>query len=59
MKKLQVNGIDMVVYKTKVKIFDPDSKVTDDHAILLLEYLHFEGFLNPNVPINCEIISND
>tara|TARA_B100000029_G_C16767512_1_gene664225 strand:- start:22 stop:201 length:180 start_codon:yes stop_codon:yes gene_type:complete len=59
MKKLKVTGIDIVVYKTKVKIFDPKDELSDDHAILLLEYLHNEGFLNPKVPINCEIISND
>tara|TARA_B100000424_G_C22753356_1_gene406908 strand:- start:220 stop:399 length:180 start_codon:yes stop_codon:yes gene_type:complete len=59
MRKLQVNGIDIVVYKTKVKIFDPTGKLSDDHAILLLEYLHFEGFLDSNKQIHCEIICND
>tara|TARA_R110000824_G_scaffold269050_1_gene457620 strand:+ start:552 stop:731 length:180 start_codon:yes stop_codon:yes gene_type:complete len=59
MKKLQVNGIDIVVNKTKVKIFDPKSELSDDHAILLLEYLHFEGFLDVNAQINCEIICDD
>ena len=59
MKKLQVNGIDIVVYKTKVKIFDPKGELSDDHAILLLEYLHFEGFLDANAQINCEIICDD
>jgi hypothetical protein len=59
MKKLQVNGIDIVVYKTKVKIFDPKAELSDDHAILLLEYLHFEGFLDSNAHINCEIICDD
>jgi|TARA_R110002020_G_scaffold32332_2_gene99532 hypothetical protein len=59
MKKLQVKGIDIIVYKTKVKIFDPKGELSDDHAILLLEYLHFEGFLSEDAQIQCEIISDD
>ena len=59
MKKLQVTGIDIVVYKTKVKIFDPTGELSDDHAVLLLEYLHHEGFLSDNSQINCEIICDD
>ena len=56
MRKLQVGGFDLIVYKKKVKIFDPEDDLSDDHAILLLEYLHNEGFLANNIDIECEII---
>ena len=59
MRKLQITGIDIIVYKTKVKIFDPKDELSDDHAILLLEYLHCEGFLSDDAQIHCEIICDD
>ena len=57
MKKLKVLGTDIVVYKKKVKIYDPENVVSDEYAILILEYLHEEGFINADVEIHCEIIN--
>lgn len=59
MRKLKICGIDISVYKTRVKIFDRDGDLSDDQAILILEYLHDEGFLDSNANISCEIISED
>ena len=39
MKRLKVLGTNVIVYKKKVKIYDPKDEISDDHAILILEYL--------------------
>ena len=57
MKKLKVLGTDIIVYKRKVKIYDPEDTVSDQYAILLLEYLHEEGFIDADAEIHCEIIN--
>jgi|TARA_R110000824_G_scaffold1118_1_gene6069 hypothetical protein len=59
MRKLKISGIEVLVYKTRVKIFDCHGDLSDDHAILILEYLHDEGFLDDNANISCEIITED
>lgn len=59
MRKLKISGIDVLVYKSRVKIFDPEGDISDDHAILILEYLYDEGFLKNDAHINCEIITED
>ena len=59
MRKLKISGINILVFKARVKIFDPEGEISDDHAILLLEYLYDEGFLDDSAHVSCEIITED
>lgn len=59
MRRLKVLGTNIIVYKKKVKIYDPKDQISDNHAILILEYLHHEGFIETEGDISCEIINED
>ena len=52
------NGRKIVVYKTKVKIYDPDSTINDQEAFTVVKYLYDEGFINSD-QITCEIIHGE
>jgi len=53
--KLKLNGLDIEVYKTKVKIFDPSGDVSDGEAEKIMGYLYKEAFIEVT-SIICEII---
>lgn len=53
--KLKLNGLDIEVYKTKVKIFDPAGDVSDEEAEKIMGYLYKEAFVEVT-SIICEII---
>ena len=52
---LKLNGLDIEVYKTKVKIFDPAGDVSDEEAEKIMGYLYKEAFVEVT-SIICEII---
>ena len=58
-KSLFVNGVDVEVFKTKIKIFyTEEDYVSDIQAEKIILYLYEEGFiLKEN--ITCELISID
>ena len=58
MKNLTFNGLKVKVFKTKVKIYDPEDRVSDDEALHILSYLSEEGLLDNMELVECEIISN-
>tara|TARA_B100000508_G_C11459452_1_gene278426 strand:- start:2353 stop:2607 length:255 start_codon:yes stop_codon:yes gene_type:complete len=53
--KLKLNGLEIEVFKTKVKIFDSHGDVSDLEAEKIMLYLYNEGFINVQT-IMCEII---
>ena len=53
--RLKLNGLDIDVFKTKVKIFDRSGDVSDIEAEKIMNYLYSEGFVNAKT-IVCEII---
>jgi|TARA_S200002703_G_C3803220_1_gene248369 hypothetical protein len=52
---LKLNGLEIEVFKTKVKIYDKQSDVTDVEAEKIIIYLYNEGFIEKQ-SIVCEII---
>ena len=53
--KLKLNGLEIEVFKTKVKIFDTHGDVSDLEAEKIMLYLYHEGFISVQT-IMCEII---
>lgn len=53
--KLKLNGLEIEVFKTKVKIFDAHGDVSDLEAEKIMLYLYHEGFISVQT-IMCEII---
>lgn len=54
---LKLNGLEIDVFKTKVKIYDKQSDVTDVEAEKIIVYLYNEGFIERR-SIVCEIIES-
>lgn len=54
---LKLNGLEIEVFKTKVKIYDKQSDVTDVEAVKIIVYLYNEGFIERR-SIVCEIIES-
>ena len=54
---LKLNGLEIEVFKTKVKIYDKQSDVTDIAAEKIIVYLYNEGFIERR-SIVCEIIES-
>ena len=52
---VQLNGLEIEVYKTKIKIFDVNNDVSDFEAGKIVSYLYQEGFIKRQ-SITCEII---
>tara|TARA_A100001201_G_scaffold63390_1_gene59961 strand:+ start:2394 stop:2582 length:189 start_codon:yes stop_codon:yes gene_type:complete len=52
---LKLNGLEIEVFKTKVKIYDKQSDVTNLEAEKIIIYLYNEGFIEKQ-SIVCEII---
>lgn len=50
-----LNGLEIEVFKTKVKIFDSHGDVSDLEAEKIMLYLYHEGFISVQT-IMCEII---
>lgn len=58
-KHLFVNGVDVEVFKTKIKIFyTQEDYVSDSQAEKIIIYLYREGFISKQ-NITCEIIAVD
>ena len=55
---LQLNGLQVEVFKTKIKIHDSQSDVSEDEAEKIVEYLYREGFITAK-SIVCELIRRD
>ena len=53
--KFKLNGLEIEVFKTKVKIFDAHGDVSDLEAEKIMLYLCHEGFISVQT-IMCEII---
>ena len=57
-KILQLNGLQVDVFKTKIKIHDVTSDVTDVEAEKIVGYLYKEGFITRR-SIVCEILRSE
>lgn len=58
-KHLFVNGVDVEVFKTKIKIFYTEEYyVSDSQAEKIVKYLYEEGFISKQ-SIICELIAID
>ena len=58
-KHLFVNGVDVEVFKTKIKIFYTEGDyVSDSQAESIITYLYHEGFISKH-NIICELIAVD
>ena len=55
---VQLNGLKIEVFKTKIKIHDLHSDVSTVEAEKIVEYLYREGFIEKQ-SIVCEILRTD
>ena len=55
---VQLNGLKIEVFKTKIKIHDVHSDVSSIEAEKIVEYLYREGFIEKQ-SIVCEILRTD
>jgi hypothetical protein len=55
---VQLNGLRIEVFKTKIKIHDLHSDVSTAEAEKIVEYLYREGFIEKQ-SIVCEILRTD
>ena len=56
-KQIVVNGLDVDVLENRVKIYDVTGDLSKPEAILIIKYLHTEGFLKNQDQVILEIIS--
>ena len=58
MRTVTFNGRKVLVYRTKVKIYDVDDSLDDREAFTIVKYLYDEGFIDAD-NITCEIIHDE
>jgi hypothetical protein len=58
-KQIVVNGLSVDVLEDRVKIYDVAGDLSKPEAILIIKYLHTEGFLKNQEQIILEIISEN
>jgi hypothetical protein len=45
-ENINFNGVHISILKYKVRIFDPENKISEEQAVSIVSYLFKEGFIS-------------